>query len=169
MQSSITNNQFPELRYSNELRSPAVSSPSLTARPRHAKHSCSDLPPAPRRSLRVPPEEVINQISTSMVMGKGDCTHWLSLPSGDLRSWVPRTGASTSKNMHPASRMGDRESLCRDVVSPVGSLFWGREREPLTLAWSHALASAFHFALLLPALGMDLGLFQGMWCWLPET
>lgn len=78
MESSISNNQFPELHYSNELRSPAVSSLALTARPCHAKHSCSDLPPAPKGSLRVPPEEAINQIPMSTAMGKDDCLHMLA-------------------------------------------------------------------------------------------
>lgn len=98
----------------------------------------------------------------STAMGKGDWLHTLA-QHAQRGSWV--LGASTSKDLHPASRMGWREILLSDVDSPVGELFWGREREPLTLAWSHTLASASRPALLLTAPGMEQGLFQGMWCW----
>lgn len=61
--------------------------------------------------------------------------------------------------MHPDSRLGWSDLLCHDVVSPLGVLFWGREREPLTLAWFHTVANSFH---------PTLGLFLGKQCQQPQ-
>lgn len=66
-----------------------------------------------------------------MAMGKGDWLHMLAQPAW----WAFLI-------------LG---ALPSDVVSPVSGLFWGRERELLTLAWSHTLGSASSPTLLLVA------------------
>lgn len=69
----------------------------------------------------------------SMVMGKGGCLHALAQPAQQGAQLLDTLSRDKHQQGHEP-RWDGGGLFCHDVVSPLGGLFWGREREPLTLA-----------------------------------